>query len=413
MNKRINHAERNRRQEVLKRIIKDLHNGVPVSKLQKTFARLVKDTSPEEIADMENALIDEGFPPEEIQRLCDVHVQVFEKSLARVGKPSKIPGHPIHTYIEENREAVRQLKKLGHLIKLLRKGKKQPGLQGELETEWRRFKEIEKHYQRKENQLFPTLEAVQFTGPAQVMWGKHDEIRHLIKVFDQYLKAADWNSCFKTFKDLESSIKKMIFLEEKILYPTSVRKLSELDWAKMKQGESAIGYAWVTPAGVYDAKITKMLGKNPSDTTRRTNKKEASVMENQLSLSQGQLTIEQINLMLKNLPVDITYVDENDTVRYYSDTKERIFPRSPAIVGRKVQNCHPSKSVHVVNDIIQSFKEKKKEVAEFWIQKDGLFIHIRYFPIYDESGSYRGVIEVSQEVSSIRSLEGERRILDW
>ena len=111
--------------------------------------------------------------------------------------------------------------------------------------------------------------------------------------------------------------------------------------------------------------------------------------------------------------MDITYVDENDRVCYYSDTKDRIFPRSPAIIGRAVQNCHPPKSVHIVEDIVKNFKEKKKNVAEFWIQLDGKFIYIRYFPVFDDTGTYRGVIEVSQEVSQIQKLEGERRLLDW
>jgi DUF438 domain-containing protein len=132
-----------------------------------------------------------------------------------------------------------------------------------------------------------------------------------------------------------------------------------------------------------------------------------------IPLSQGRLTGEQIDLMLKALPIDITFVDENDKVAYYSDTKDRIFPRSPAIVGREVQNCHPQKSVHIVNQIVKAFKDKTKDVAEFWIQMDGRFIHIRYFPVYDAEGRYRGVIEVSQELSKQRALEGERRLLDW
>jgi len=402
----------NEHQEVLKQIIKDLHNGVPVDKLQKTFAKIIKNTSPEEIANMENALIQEGFPPQEIQRLCDVHVQVFEKSLARVGKSSKIPGHPIHTFIEENKETKRRLKELGKILKKLRKEKNITNQMNEFKDKWNQFKEIEYHYQRKENQLFPALEVVKFTGPTQVMWGKHDEIRSTIKEVDQSISNNNWDNVTKYFKILESTVKKMVFLEEKILYPTSARKLSESTWATIKQGELEIGYAWIKPSGVYDTHIAKTIdGVQPN--TNISGKKEDIEMSTKLPLSQGQLTVEQINLMLKNLPLDITYVDETDTVCYYSDTKERIFPRSPAIIGRKVQNCHPPKSVHVVEDIIQSFKEKKKKVAEFWIQKEGLFIYIRYYPVYDETGNYKGIIEVTQEVSSIKALEGERRILDW
>lgn len=399
------------RQDILKQIIKDLHAGIPVEKLQKTFADLIRDTRPEEIANMENALIREGFPPEEIQRLCDVHVRVFEKSLSKVGKPSRIPGHPIHTFLEENKETKKQLKQLGKRVRKLAKGKADASKIRAFETAWQRFREIENHYARKENQLFPALEAVQFTGPTQVMWGKHDEIRTMIKEVDFLIKNAKWSELSKSFKRLASSIKKMIFLEEKILYPTAVRKLNEAAWAAIKMGEPEIGYAWVKPSGVYDAQIAKAMKNQADYQTKQAGS--AGQGGDMIELSQGQLTQEQINLMLENLPVDITYVDENDTVRYYSDTKDRIFKRSPGIIGRKVQNCHPPKSVHVVEDIIRSFREKEKDVAEFWIQMHGLFVHIRYFPLYDNAGDYKGVIEVSQEVSDIRKLEGERRILDW
>ncbi|MFO7981744.1 MAG: PAS domain-containing protein [Candidatus Aminicenantes bacterium] len=146
---------------------------------------------------------------------------------------------------------------------------------------------------------------------------------------------------------------------------------------------------------------------------RKKEKKDKAKEDKGIKLDEGRLTFEQIRLLLKNLPVDITFVDENDKVCFYSASKDRIFARSPAIIGKSVQNCHPQKSVHIVDKIVKSFKEKKKDKAEFWIQQGELFIYIRYFPVYDENGDYRGVVEVSQEVSGIRSLKGERRILDW
>ena len=214
------------------------------------------------------------------------------------------------------------------------------------------------------------------------------------------------------FKGLESAIRKMIFLEKKILYPTCLRKLNESIWTDIKQGESEIGYAWIKPSALYDLQIVKSTG-GYQPSASKSKKEEEFNMSNSIPLSQGQLTVEQIDLMLTNLPVDITVVDENDTVLYYSATKDRIFPRSPAVIGRKVQNCHPPKSVHVVENIIQSFREKKKTDAAFWIKMDEKLIYIRYFPLFDASGNYRGVIEVTQEVSDIQKLEGERRILDW
>jgi DUF438 domain-containing protein len=186
---------------------------------------------------------------------------------------------------------------------------------------------------------------------------------------------------------------------------------------KIKQGEGDIGYAWITPSNLWDAELAKSIEKEEMTPMQvepyKTDLKTKEFKADKIRLNEGELTSEQLNLLLSKLPFDITYVDENDKVCFYSATDDRIFPRSPAVIGREVQNCHPPKSLHIVNKIVQNFKEKKKDVAEFWIQKDSLFIHIRYFPVYDDTGTYKGVIEVSQEVSDIRSLEGERRILNW
>jgi len=403
--------EKEVKQEKLKEIIKQLHDGVSVDRLKGDFAKLIKNTSPEEIADMENALIQEGFPPEEIQRLCDVHVQVFEQSLKKVGKASKIPGHPIYTFMQENKEAKKILKNLVKSAKKIKKGK---SLEDEISSFRKYFellKKIELHYQRKENQLFPMLEAKQFSGPTKVMWGKHDEIRSSIRKTDVLFNEKEWGALSKQVNALSSAIKKMIFLEEKILYPTSARKLNDKNWAEIKLGGPEIGYAWVTPSNLWDANIAGAMA------TKKTEKIEQEAIpgleEKKINLSQGQLTTEQVNLMLKTLPIDVTFVDENDKVCYYSDTNERIFPRSPAIIGREVQNCHPPNSVHIVNEIVNHFKAKKKDKAEFWLQSDGKFIHIRYFPVFDKKDKYRGVVEVSQEVSEIKNLTGERRLLDW
>lgn len=406
-----------KRREVLKGIVKDLHAGVPVKKLQKTFAALIEDTSPEEIAAMENALIEEGFPADEIRRLCDVHAQVFDRALKKAGKPGRIPGHPIYTFIQENRAARDLLKELEKRAKHLKKRDQKMGDVAAFVETFSRFRQIEKHYARKENQLFPALERAGFTGPTKVMWGKHDEIRAMIKGVEAALAAKDWETVYANLKTLRDAVKKMIFLEERILYPTASRKLTDIQFAEIKRGEPDIGYAWVTPSNLWDAEIARALAvahgmSNPAAGASPA-AGPAPAAGGEIRLSEGLLTQEQIDLMLRALPVDVTFVDEKDTVRYYSASEHRIFPRSPAIIGRAVQNCHPPASVHVVNDIIASFREKKKSFAEFWIRSQGRFIHIRYFPVYDARGDYRGVIEASQEVTGIRALEGERRILDW
>jgi len=419
-------TEADDRREALKRIIQELHAGASAKDLRKRFAAIIKETSAEEIADMENALIQEGFPVEEIQRLCEVHAEVFDASLKKEGKPSKIPGHPVHTYLEENREAKRRLKELKRALRKVRLYRPGDAGTAAFESLFASFREIEKHYARKENQLFPALEATGFTGPTKVMWGKHDEIRGRLKRVAASLEAGDTAGLKDAFGTLASAVKKMIFLEEKILLPTSARKLKTADWVRIKDGEPAIGYAWVEPSAVWDARLAESApGSAAVEEETAPAGEPAEYGEPQaaappaaeaatIELSRGRLTREQIDLMLRHLPVDITFVDENDQVAYYSDGKERIFPRSPEVIGRKVQNCHPVKSLHVVNEIIQTFKEGEKDVAEFWIRREGgLLVLIRYFAVRDENGTYRGVVEVSQDIGPLRAIEGERRLLQW
>lgn len=396
------------KQNKLKKIIKDLHDGVDLEKVKNDFNKLIKNVSAEEISEMEQSLISEGFPPEQIQKLCDVHVAVFEKSLKKAGKPAKLPGHPVHTYMLENKEAKRIIKTLKAILKKAVKLNFSKDILNKLKEGFYELKIINIHFQRKENQLFPYLEKKGFTGPSKVMWGKHDEIRSKIKEIESQIDKNEFDELTKNLKMLFSMINNMTFMEERILFPTSLKKLSQIDWIQIKKEEVEIGYAWVKPGNLWDANMIKGI-ENKKGVIMEKEKKDTNL----LHLDEGNLSIEQINLMLKNLPVDVSYVDENDIVRYYSANKERIFPRSPGVIGRAVQNCHPQKSVHIVTRILEAFKKKEKDVAEFWITLSNKFLHIRYFPLYDNAGNYKGVIEVTQDITGIQKLEGQKRLLDW
>ncbi len=278
------------------------------------------------------------------------------------------------------------------------------------------LKLIELHYIRKENQLFPYLEKTGFTGPSKVMWGKHDEIRDLFRFADQSYQAGDLDSASESGRKLIKSLKNMIFMEEKILFPSALRKLPSSAWSDIRKGEGRIGYAWIKPGNLWDPSVSAADGEDELNTVNTAVSSGVSMKSdsnNSIDLDTGSLSPFQINLMLKNLPFDMTFVDENGKVAYYSEGKERIFPRSPGIIGREVANCHPPKSVHIVEKIVEALKSGEKENAEFWIQMNGLFIHIRYFPIFDDEGLFRGIVEVSQEISGIRALDGEKRLLDW
>jgi hypothetical protein len=271
-----------------------------------------------------------------------------------------------------------------------------------------RLSEIDIHYTRKENQLFPMLEAHHFSGPSQVMWSIHDDIRANLKQARQGIANSDPQGTLTPLKEAIQAIRDMIYKEEHILFPASLDMLSEPEWIKVKEGEADIGFAWVVPDTGWPEDIIEAPEELPPEPAEVL-----AEVAGALGLDTGRMTLEQINLMLTHLPVDLTFVDENDRVAYYSEGPERIFPRSPAIIGREVRNCHPPKSVHLVNQILDAFKSGSRDTAEFWIELGGKFIYIRYFAVRDASGYYRGCLEVSQDLTKIRKLEGQQRLLDW
>ncbi|MHA1191846.1 MAG: DUF438 domain-containing protein [Promethearchaeota archaeon] len=372
------------RKEMMKKLLLDIHEGVDFEILKAQFKEAVGDITSYEIGQLEQQLINEGhLDPKEITKLSDLHVELFRDSLDMKEEYETIPGHPIHTYLRENLE-------IANIIRQIRSAPESDKV--EL---FRKLGEIKIHYARKENQLFPILEKYEISGPPQVMWTVHDEIRPLLKTTQ--------------IEEIELALQKiedMIYKEEHILFPMTLEFFSELDWVNVREGDEEIGFVFgITPGDQWKPVTAADLHKPlPAKTTEE---------RGALNLDIGNLTIEQINIMLKKLPIDLTFVNENDEVAYYSDAEDRIFPRSRGIIGRTVQKCHPPKSVEIVEDILKKFKSGEKKVAEFWIQADGAFIMIRYFAMHDDAGKYVGTLEVSQELSRLRSLEGERRLVQW
>ena len=393
-----------KRKQALLEVIKRLHAGESVADLQDQFGDAIRGATAGEIADAERAMIAEGVPVGEIQRLCDLHVAVFRDSLDEEPTPESLPGHPIFTFRMENEVIVRLLEVMAESINRWDEG--QPGALEALRHQTDELKNIEKHYSRKENLLFPYLEKKGFEGPSTVMWGVHNEIREQLREFKATLTTEnpDQEAAASLFVPLGNAIREMIYKEDKILFPEALTRLTDAEWAEIRAQEDQIGYFNVNPQADWQPETSTQT--EPTPQPKGTN------MDKLLNLDTGLLSQEQINLMLTNLPVDVTFVDENDEVRYFSQGKHRIFDRSPAIIGRAVTKCHPPQSVHRVQIILDDFRAGKRDVAEFWIQAGEAFVHIRYFALRDENDAYRGCIEVSQEVSHIRALQGEKRLLD-
>lgn len=390
------------RQDILKGIIQDLHRGVGLDILKQRFRELIKEVDPSEIAKMEQSLIDEGMPETEVKRLCDVHVAVFQESLDKHEIPRVPAGHPIHTLLEENRAAEAIMDEIEHLLTTIESSSDEDiyaGYVERLQSLVGKLADIDLHYLKKENQLFPLMEARGMSGPPQVMWAIHDDIRAMIKDSIQRYAETAVSEAVAVTRQLVAAIRDMIYKEDHVLFPMTLDIFTDSDWNKVKDGEAEVGYAWIEPVEGWEPETVETA--------------EPKVPTGLIPLDTGILSSEAINLMLTHLPVDLTFVNENDEVAYYSQGKERIFARSPGIIGRKVQKCHPPKSVHIVDEILAKMKSGERDSAEFWLQMGGKFIYIRYFAVRDEQGKYRGCLEVSQDVTDIRKLEGQRRLLEW
>jgi hypothetical protein len=403
------------RKEKLKEALRQIHEGRPQEEVKAVFAEILSQATAGEIAEIEQALIAEGLPVEDIQYLCDVHVAMFRQSLDQQEPPEMKPGHPIYTFRAENELSNLALENAKASLANY-KDDPTPEKRKTLTESIRKLKEFDRHYERKENLLFPYLEKYGFSGPSNVMWGIHDDIRKAWKQILANLESDRPDSrelgveLEKVFTVMATAIHEMFYKEDRILFPNALERLSDQDWLALHSQEDEFGFSFATRGSEWpEGNVQK-----PSNEVKikETTDEERNPVMSDFPLTHGDLSISQIDMMLKSLPVDITFVDENDTVCYYSETPERVFKRTPAIIGRKVQNCHPPASVDKVMEIVEDFRAGKRDVAEFWIEMGGKFIHIRYFPMHDAKGNYRGTLEVSQEVTGIRKLEGEKRLLD-
>lgn len=387
-----------------------LHEGETEEKVRQDLLTTLSNIPYGEVVEVEQELISEGLPEDEVLRLCDAHSSVLHGSVD-LSAAKKIPeGHPADVLINENRELRRVVSEIENLVSAISYGNgpvKEDEifrLIGLFNSLW----DVDKHYQRKEYLIFPYLEKQGITGPPKVMWGKHDEIRELIKGSIELLRSGGI-----TLEELAAAaeiillpaargVKEMTTKEEEILLPMSMDNLTEADWYAIHRQSLEIGYC------LYDPKVAWKPGWAQEETLQEMNRTADSVQ-----LPSGSFTVEELLAILNRLPIDMTFVDRNDRVKYFSQSEERIFQRNRAILNRDVRHCHPPASAHIVDRIIEDFKSGKATRAPFWINIGGKMIHIEYFALRNEKGEYLGTLEVSHNVSPYRELEGEQRILSY
>jgi DUF438 domain-containing protein len=400
------------RKDRLKELILSLHSGESPDKVRHELISTLKSVPYGEVVEVEQELISEGLPESEVLKLCDIHGEVLEGHVDLSGAKAIPPGHPVDVFIQENKA---MKKVIGKATDLLHSINKVPddnfrNFIRVLQSSFNGLMDIDKHYQRKEYLLFPYLEKNEITGPPKVMWGKHDEIRDQLKGCIALLREVDLSKkdlldarellYFPALKALSDMVQK----EEEILFPMCMDLLTVDDWWNIHRQTLEFGFTLYDPE--LEWKPEGLEYETPNE--ENAGKKDGLVM-----LPSGSFSVDELMAILNTAPVDMTFVDRNDKVKYFSQGSHRIFPRSRSIINRDVRLCHPPGSVDIVEKIIEDFKSGKESHAPFWIQVKGKFILIEYYALRNEKGEYLGTLEVSQDLTNARELQGERRILSY
>lgn len=394
------------KKNILKDIIKRLHEGEPLTEIKAQFKNILSHITTTEITELEEELISEGLKREELIKLCDIHTELFKEAIE--GQQTLAPmGHPIFILIQEHKlmlDIAEQLKGLS--LKFLNSDGKDTAVFSQIEQLVEHLKSSECHYLREENVLFPYLEKHGITEPPKIMWMEHDNIREIKKLI--YL---DLHSLKESFsKDISVSLHKNgsqllnqlsshFYKENNILFSVAMRLIEEGEWYEIYKEFVEIGFS-----DFYTPPFWKDFILRHKTTIDRIEEKE-------IQFDTGQFTFEELESLINTLPFDITYVDKDDVVKFFTDSKDRIFVRTKAVLGRTVQHCHPAKSIHLVNKILQNFKSKESDNATFWINLGGRLILIQYFAVRNKNGKYLGCLEVTKDITEIKKIEGEKRLL--
>ena len=395
---------------------------ISLEKARKSLKDRVQHLAPYEIAIIEQEMVVES-EDECIKEDIQAMLEVFQDVL--VTKDQELPeNHPISCYRRENAKMKELLLSVEDLVQY-------PVIKNQWLELYEELLKFKIHLSRKQNQLYPVLEKKGFTRPTTTMWTLDDFIRDEIAECYKLLLEDKEEEFIGKQAELVADVRDLMDKEENILYPTSLEMINEEEFRYMAEGDQEIGFAYISvqadksgnSASASSSASASTAGAPLSGLSSAPGFAEelAGLLgkygfnnkEEKLNVSTGQLTLEQINLIYQHMPVDLSYVDENELVCFYTDTKHRVFPRSKNVIGRDVKNCHPKASVHIVEEIIKKFRSGEQDKAEFWINKPDLFIYIIYYAVRDENGKFRGVLEMMQDCTHIRSLQGSQTLLTW
>ncbi|HPY93943.1 MAG TPA: DUF438 domain-containing protein, partial [Clostridia bacterium] len=304
--------------------------------------------------------------------------------------PLEVPGHPAHTLKATNRALRKMLSEMRALLPLSDEVSRIA-----LRQKTQRLLGIDSHYKIKENLFFPYMEKYGVTAPPKVMWGVDDEIRAELKSAAAQLAKGETGELEKALTRVED----MAFKEDNILLPILVENLHEDEWKQIAQDAHEFGFFLLGAPPAFP-----LSGRAPSPVN-------AAAPGDGVTLPTGSFTAVELAAVLNTLPLDMTFVDKDNKVRFFSQGKERAFPRTVSVLGRDVSNCHPPASVHIVEKIVEDLRAGRKDNEDFWIQLGEQLVHIRYFAVRGKKGEYLGVLETTQNIAPLKLIEGEKRLM--
>ena len=360
------------RLELLKSYIQRLSQGQDLEEVREDFVKNFKDVSSKEIMEAEQSLILGGVPLEKVQKLCDIHSALFHDQdiIDQSGKDlEKVPGHPLNILSLENKE----IKNLVENIK---------NSQDKL-PEIKKLLAINSHYSKKAGLIYPLLKTkYKINGPSDVMWGVDDEIR---KSLSQIVKSKSYDE-----KDLEqvlNRVEEMIYKEENILFPILKDHFTEDEWNKIYADLNEYGLDLLGDIPIWKDYIEKEKIKNENSAS--------------LNFETGSLTAKEAIQIFRTIDAELTFIDKDDIVRYYSEGENKIFPRPKSCLGRDVTSCHPPKVVPIVKNLLEDFKNKKRDRLVVCRKIKGRDILVKYLAIYD-NGNYIGTLETVEDISEYK-----------
>ncbi|WP_297070468.1 DUF438 domain-containing protein [Thermococcus sp.] len=434
------------KKEQLKKLLLRIHEGEDVNRLKEEFRQVLSGISPLEIPLIEQELVREGVSAKDIAKMCDLHVELFREAVKGTDELEEkdLPdGHPLKTLYLENKEIMKDSEMLnlyGRTLATTRDERMRAEILGVLEEIVGNLRRVGfTHYNREEMLTFPYIERRGLTAIATVLWTKHDEIRFMVKYLTELLRKRDempWEEFVERFKaktgEAAFALSDMVFRENNIYYPTLKALLGDGEWKAIRMQEDEMAFykvnppAWdpgedVKPLHPWEInpelsveellnlpkEVQQALKGQPLEFDRSELKRNGDI-----DLGTGYVSVEELKAIFEALPVDVTFIDRNDRVRFFSPG-ERIFDRTMSVLGRPVQLCHPPKSVHIVNKILRAFKEGRKKEATFWLRLGPKYVYIRYLPLFDENGNYIGTLEITMDIAPYKAIEGEKRLLDW